>query len=228
MHKRTKLCALRLHLRSLLRWRFAGPPSGGPAGAHASADHGRDLCRLSGQGLGHHDQRTQRRRRSRQALDTFGAPNVDQLSSAWVSYSGILAAQNPDFVKEVRNIDNYYGRERLMLGLERDLGYARTLKGGEQALQNVLAANTRDTSRLSSAGAFVKEQSYKLQKFGWAKERVNPRKRNALDSIAPPRKPRSRSPTPSRNSSPVPTSTRCSLPSPPRRTPPTRSGTSSR
>ena len=106
------------------------------------------------------------------AIDTFGAPNVGQLSAGWISYSGILAAQHPDFVKEVRNIDNYYGRERLMLGLERDLGYARTLKGGEQALQNVLAANTRDTSRLSSAGAFVKEQSYKLQKVGWGKERV--------------------------------------------------------
>jgi hypothetical protein len=106
------------------------------------------------------------------AIDTFGAPNVSDLSSGWVSYSGILAAQNTDFVKEVRNIDNYYGRERLMLGLERDLGYARTLKGGEQALQSVLAANTRDGSRLSGAGAFVKEQSYKLQKVGWGKERV--------------------------------------------------------
>lgn len=106
------------------------------------------------------------------ALDTFGAPNLNQLSSGWVSYAGILGAQNADFVKEVRNIDNYYGRERLMLGFSRDLGYARTLKGGEAALQSVLAANQLDGGRLSSAGAFLKEQSYKLQKVTWGKERV--------------------------------------------------------
>lgn len=106
------------------------------------------------------------------ALNTFGAPNLNQLSAGWVSYAGILGAQNADFVKEVRNIDNYYGRERLMLGLSRDLGYARTLKGGEEALQSVLMANDRDGGRLSSAGAFLKEQSYKLQKVTWGKERV--------------------------------------------------------
>lgn len=106
------------------------------------------------------------------ALDTFGAPNIGQLSAGWVSYSGILAAQNTDFTAAVRDIDNYYGRERLMLGLSRDLGYARSLKGGDKALQAALAVNARDTGRLSSAGAFVKTQSEKLQKVAWGKERV--------------------------------------------------------
>ena len=117
------------------------------------------------------------------ALNTFGAPNVDQLSSAWVSYSGILAAQNPEFVKEVRNIDQYYGRERLMLGLERDLGYAKTLKGGSDAMQTVLAANSRDASRVSAAGAFVREQSYTLQKVAWGKEDMRKKKDGVVSSL---------------------------------------------
>ncbi len=118
------------------------------------------------------------------ALETFAAPNVDQLSSSWLSYSAILAAQNPEFVKGVRDIDNYYGRERLMLGLERDLGYAGSLGGGKDALQTVLAATSRDKSRISSAGAFVKEQSYTMQNFGWAKKRLNAKENEtALGSL---------------------------------------------
>ncbi len=113
------------------------------------------------------------------ALTTFAAPNVDQLSSSWLSYSAILAAQNPEFVKGVRDIDNYYGRERLMLGLERDLGYATTLGGGSQALQSVLAATSRDQGRISSAGAFVKEQSYTMQNLAWAKKRLNAKENDA-------------------------------------------------
>jgi hypothetical protein len=106
------------------------------------------------------------------ALNTFGAPNPGQLSSGWISYSAILAAQNKEFVDAVRDIDSYYGRERVMTGMRNDVGYARTLKGGEAALQSALAVNSKDSGRISSAGAFVKEQSYKLQNVTWGKSKV--------------------------------------------------------
>lgn len=106
------------------------------------------------------------------ALESFGAPNVNQLSSSWVSYSGILAAQNAELTKSIRESEAAYGRERVLLGLQRDLGYARTLKGGEDALQSILASTSRDAGRISSAGAFVKEQSYTMQRLAWGKEKV--------------------------------------------------------
>lgn len=106
------------------------------------------------------------------ALNTFGAPNPNQLSSGWISYSAILAAQNKEFVDAVRDIDGYYGRERVMTGMRNDIGYARSLKGGEAALQSALAVNSKDSGRISSAGAFVKEQSYKLQNVAWGKTKV--------------------------------------------------------
>ena len=171
LHTRTKFCALALVLAIAAPVAISQVSSEAgqgrllPSTAATYADYQGKVSDIMSKELGNAAE-------LEKAIDTFGAPNIGQLSSGWVAYSGILAAQNQDFVKEVRNIDNYYGRERLMLGLERDLGYARTLKGGEQALQNVLAANARDTGRLSSAGAFVKEQSYKLQKVGWGKERV--------------------------------------------------------
>ncbi len=113
------------------------------------------------------------------ALDTFGAPNPDQLSSAWISYSAIIAAQQKDFVTAVRDIDSYYGRDRVMTGMRNDVGYARTLKGGEQALQAALSVNSRDAGRISNAGAFVKEQSYTLQSIGWGKQKIKDPKGSA-------------------------------------------------
>jgi hypothetical protein len=106
------------------------------------------------------------------ALDTFGAQNPDQLSSGWIAYSAMVAAQDKEFAAAVRDIDSYYGRDRVMTGMRNDVGYARTLKGGESALQSALAVNSKDASRISSAAAFVKNQAYKLQDVAWGKSRL--------------------------------------------------------
>ncbi|HVY88001.1 MAG TPA: hypothetical protein VG942_03985 [Hyphomonadaceae bacterium] len=114
------------------------------------------------------------------ALNTFGSPNPDQLSSAWISYSAIVAAQNKDFADAVRDIDSYYGRDRVMTGMRNDVGYARTLKGGEKALQDALVVNAKDSSRISAAGAFVREQAGKLNTIAWGKSRVKDPQANAV------------------------------------------------
>jgi hypothetical protein len=109
------------------------------------------------------------------ALDTFGAQNPDQLSSGWISYTAMIASQDDAFAAAVRDIDGFYGRDRVVAGMRTD-GYgntwARGLEGGEAALQTALAVNAQDTSRISSAAAFVKEQAYKLQNVAWAKSRL--------------------------------------------------------
>jgi hypothetical protein len=84
----------------------------------------------------------------------------------------MVAAQDKEFAAAVRDIDSYYGRDRVMTGMRNDVGYARTLKGGEAALQSALAVNSRDASRISSAAAFVKDQAYKLQDVAWGKSRI--------------------------------------------------------
>lgn len=106
------------------------------------------------------------------ALDTFGAQNPDQLSAGWIAYSAMVAAQDKDFAAAVRDIDGFYGRDRVMSGMRNDVGYARTLKGGEKALQTALTVNSQDASRISSAAAFVKQQAYSLQNVTWGKARL--------------------------------------------------------
>ncbi len=106
------------------------------------------------------------------ALTTFGGQNPDQLSAGWISYSALIASQNKEFATAVRDIDGYYGRERVMTGMRNDVGYARTLKGGDKALAQALAVNSQDSGRISSAAAFVKSQAYKLQDIAWGKSRL--------------------------------------------------------
>ena len=57
-------------------------------------------------------------------------------------------------------------------GMRNDIGYARSLKGGESALQSALAVNSKDAARINSAADFVKKQAYDLQKITWGKSRL--------------------------------------------------------
>ncbi len=106
------------------------------------------------------------------ALDNLGGQNAGQLSSGWLAYSALVASQNPEFRSAVRDIEGFYGRDRIMLGLRNDMGYARTLDGGSSAISSALTATEADSQRLVNAAAFVKEQAYTLQGTGWAKERI--------------------------------------------------------
>ncbi len=115
-----------------------------------------------------------------QALDTFGGQNADQLSSGWISYSALIASRNDEFAASIRDIDSFYGRDRVMTGMKNDIGYARGLPGGEHALQMALAVNSKDASRISSAAGFVKDQAYKLQDVSWGKKRL----RNPGDTVS--------------------------------------------
>lgn len=106
------------------------------------------------------------------ALNTFGAPNPGQLSSGWISYSAILAAQNKEFVDAVRDIDGYYGRERVMTGMRNDIGYARTLKGGEAALQSALQVNSNNFEPHLQRLRLCEGAAHKLQSVAWGKTKV--------------------------------------------------------
>ncbi|MEM7661950.1 MAG: hypothetical protein AAF292_06850 [Pseudomonadota bacterium] len=106
------------------------------------------------------------------ALTNLGGQNAGQLSTGWLAYSAMVAAQSPEFRAAVRDIEGFYGRDRVMTGMRNDVSYARTLDGGQGAISSALAATQADSRRLSSAAAYVKEQAYTLQGTGWAKARI--------------------------------------------------------
>jgi len=106
------------------------------------------------------------------SLNNLGGHNPEQLTQGWMAYSALVAAQNPEFRAAVLDIEGYYGRDSLMTGMQNDVRYARTLNGGNEAVNQALTAVNADSRRLIGAAAFVKEQAYSLQASGWAKGRV--------------------------------------------------------
>lgn len=106
------------------------------------------------------------------SLNNLGGHNPEQLTQGWMAYSALVAAQNPEFRAAVLDIEGYYGRDSLMTGMQNDVRYARTLSGGNEAVNQALTAVNADSRRLIGAAAFVKEQAYSLQASGWAKGRV--------------------------------------------------------
>lgn len=106
------------------------------------------------------------------ALSTLGSYNADQLTRGWISYSAMVASQDPDFRANVRDIEAFYGRDRVMNSFANGGGYARSLKGGDDAVGTAIAVTDEDLARLYSSAAIVKEQGYSLQGYGWAKSRI--------------------------------------------------------
>ncbi|MEZ5947081.1 MAG: hypothetical protein R3C13_01075 [Hyphomonas sp.] len=106
------------------------------------------------------------------ALTSLGGHNPDQLSKGWISYSALIASQDPEYRAAVRDIESFYGRDALMSGMAMDARYARKLDGGDNAVSAALAATEADSRRLNSAAAYVKEQAYTLQAAGWAKAKI--------------------------------------------------------
>lgn len=106
------------------------------------------------------------------ALETLGSYNADQLTRGWISYSALVASQDPDFRANVRDIEAFYGRDRVVNSFASGGGYARSLKGGDDAVGSAIAVTDEDLARLYSTAAIVKEQGYSLQGYGWAKSRI--------------------------------------------------------
>ena len=116
-----------------------------------------------------------------QKLEALGGHNSGKLASGWLSYSALVAAQNRDFANSVRDIDAYYGRERLLAALEKNPGYFTRpdFAGSQQALNAALTAAKADESRMRRAAAFMEAQEASLQNQSWIKERIRDGKARA-------------------------------------------------
>ena len=106
------------------------------------------------------------------SLTNLGGHNPDLLTQGFLSYSALVASQDPEYRAALRDQESYYGRQMLLDGLKNDVRYARTLNGGDGAVVSSLSAVSADSRRLIGAAAYVKEQAYSLQGAGWAKGKV--------------------------------------------------------
>jgi hypothetical protein len=76
-----------------------------------------------------------------------------RVSTGFIAYGALTAAQSPAFVAGVRGRVRAAGRPAVLRQLRRNIAYARTRPpGSAEAIQLILAASAADTARMTAAG----------------------------------------------------------------------------
>ena len=140
----------------------AGPPAE-PLGAavQSYAAFQTDISDLQNQPVGNAEQLDL-------VLDRAAAQNREALMRGYLAYGALTAAQQPEFVRGVRETAAHYGNASFIRGLTLDPNYAQVLRGGPAAARLALEAVKADGDRVYHVGERYKEMAYGLQNQRWA------------------------------------------------------------
>jgi len=92
----------------------------------------------------------------------------ERLVRAWLAYSSLIAEQHPQFLDDVRDVADYYGRDAAIAALANDPAYAGAFRYADQASEAVLEAIDEDSSQIRDLGEQYRESAYGLQNERWA------------------------------------------------------------
>ncbi len=104
------------------------------------------------------------------AIDQAVGHNRDALARGWIAYGAQTAAQSQAFVAGVREAAAYYGRDAVLWAVSADTGYARQLRGGNDAVRLVLESANADGARIAAVADRYQEQAYALQRQRWGNQ----------------------------------------------------------
>jgi hypothetical protein len=105
-----------------------------------------------------------------QSLKVGEAYTPRQLVRGAIAYAAIVALQDPTFVASVRQfVDDPAQRVELANKIVAEPSYAAAFGGADRAAGLIEKALNRDTGRLFSAGAAVKQSAYDIQHQEWSK-----------------------------------------------------------
>lgn len=115
----------------------------------------------------------------------------ERLVRAWLAYSSLIAEQHPQFLDDVRDVADYYGRDAAVAALANDPAYAGAFRYADQASESVLEAIDEDADEIESIGEQFRLSAYDLQNERWANAVARDRQNRlaalrAADQIAAP------------------------------------------
>ncbi len=120
---------------------------------------------------------------TREAHRRLATHDSKALSSGWVAYAALVAADSPAFAEALQEeIDKKSnrrkgiigGRDGLMAHIAEDPKYLRNLPGADEAMNAILAMAVQDSARITELGDAFKAQAYAMQKTSWGKKRISP------------------------------------------------------
>jgi hypothetical protein len=117
---------------------------------------------------------------TREAHRRLATHSSDALSSGWVAYAALVAADTPAFRKSLEEAvsskkkgkNKLSGADAFFAELAADPSYPRRLDGASEAVSRVLAMTVQDTARFSTLGEAFKAQAYAMQKTKWGVAKI--------------------------------------------------------
>lgn len=117
---------------------------------------------------------------TREAHRRLSSHNSASLSSGWVAYAALVAADTPAFRKALEEAvsskkkgkNKLSGADAFFAELAADPTYPRKLDGADEAVARVLAMTVQDAERFTSLGEAFKSQAYAMQKTKWGVAKI--------------------------------------------------------
>lgn len=101
-------------------------------------------------------------------MDRMASHSAEELSHAWLAYSAMIAAQHAPFVDQVKQVVEFYGRDKVIKGLLNEPEWAISFKNSAGAADAVAQSARQESDDLYKLSDQLKQQSYDLQKYDWA------------------------------------------------------------
>lgn len=92
----------------------------------------------------------------------------ERLAQAWIAYASLIAEQHPEFLDDVRDVADYYGRDVAIAGFLNDPAYATAFRNSGAASQSVLEVIEADSGEIREVGEQFRLAAYDLQSARWA------------------------------------------------------------
>lgn len=116
---------------------------------------------------------------TREAHRRLSAHQSKSLSSGWVAYAALVAADTPGFkaaiekeMSDAKGPNGLRGRDALFALMAQDPSYVGNLDGADEAASRVLAMTAADVGRIATLGEAFKAQAYAMQKTTWGKSKI--------------------------------------------------------
>ena len=116
---------------------------------------------------------------TREAHRLLGTHDSKYISSGWVAYAALVAADSPAFAKALKKElkkskqRGLTSQQAFLSKLGQNPRLPRELSGVDDAIAAVLNMTVSDSARISALGEEFKTQAYAMQKTKWGKKRIS-------------------------------------------------------
>jgi hypothetical protein len=111
---------------------------------------------------------------TRDAHNRLASHDPTLLSSGWVAYAALVAADNPEFVASIKaRVANEKKRNAFLSELRTNPRSVRNLDGAQAAIDSVMMMTAKDAMKIKGVGDSYISNAYALQNKGWAKKKIS-------------------------------------------------------